>query len=49
MITGKSDIRSGCSAKGQWKVFEIEIADENWDCITASFFNEACDNFYEFL
>ncbi len=42
-VTKKSDIRNWSNAKGQGKVFSIELIDSHGTEIQASFFNDACD------
>ncbi len=48
-VTNKSDIREWSNAKGEGKLFSIEMLDSSGVDIRATFFRDAVDKFYEML
>lgn len=47
-MTNKSAIRTYTNAKGEGKLFNVELIDNSGE-IRASGFNEQCDKFYDLL
>ena len=47
-MTGKSDIRTWSTARGEGKLFSFELLDESGE-IRCTAFKEQCDKFYDFL
>ncbi len=48
-VTNKSDIREWSNAKGEGKLFSIEMLDSSGMDIRATFFRDAVDKFYDML
>lgn len=48
-VTNKAPLRTFAKGSGQGKVFHVELLDAQGGEIRASFFNNACDKFYDML
>lgn len=48
-ITAKSDIRTWSNARGEGKLFSIDLLDSEGGEIRATFFKDACDKFFPML
>ena len=48
-VVRKNDVKNYKSAKGEGKLFSIEIMDSNGTEISASFFNNHCDKWFDYL